>query len=572
VAGPTEPQAEPQAELQPLKPRPAPSWLTRRRERALVILLLLGQVLFYAAVAARQSPAGDERTHYLYAHRILFEGSFFRDDEAMFNSKMPVQVVNVLPQYLAERVKLWPFTLIPKAHGPVREKAPHLAYLFWARLAGICLVPGFALVFYLWARRLYGPLPGLILLALLALCPNLAAVWSLILADGQLAAAFLAALFFCSRYAARPSPGRLVAAGFFLGLAQLVKNTAVILALIVPLAWLLQAWPDIWDELKRGWYRSLAGRGVRALGVLGLWLVIGLIVLNTGFGWQGVGHTLARIEPISAPLRSLPPAIQNLPLPLPEEFVNGLDQVIFDDQNSMTIGLVYLDGLARHMGWSGYYFLGLLWKLPLGLLGLVGLALILRWRRVTTPDDAWLVVPVVAVLLRLSFTQTVQLGVKYVLVIVPFLLLFAGRALAYRPSKWAFPHKIVVAGLCLWIAVSSLGHFPDYLSYFNELTAPGETYLRLAAYDLSAGQGSARAERWAKSQTPPMAPDPAPLRPGRSLVSGGALLALHGEDRWRVLRESYRPVRTVAGEYFLFQAENVEPRQWTLKPGSGRDR
>ena len=536
----------------------------------MVAALLLAQVLFLAAVAARQSPAGDERTHYLYAHRILFSGSFFRDDEAMFNSKMPVQVVNVLPQYLAEKVGLWPFTLITRDGEPVRKGAPHLAYLFWARLAGICLVPGFGLVFYLWARRLYGPLPGLVLLTLLALSPNLTAVWSLILADGQLAAAFVAALYFCRRYVDRPTAGRLITAGFFLGLAQLVKNTAVILALIVPLAWLLQTWPGIRTEIRQGRYRDLAGRAGRALGVLGVWLTIGIIVLNTGFGWQGVGHNLAQTEPLSAPFRSLPPVLQNLPLPLPLEYVNGLDQVIFDDQNSMTIGLVYLDGLARHMGWSGYFLLGLLWKLPLALLHLVGLALILRWRRVTTPDDAWLVVPVVVVLLRLSFSQTVQLGIKYVLLVVPFLLLFSGRVLVHQPHKWVLAHKVAIAGLCLWMAVSSIGHFPNYLSYFNELTAPRDAYRRLAAYDLSAGQGAARAKKWAKSQTPPLSPDPVPLRTGPSLVSGGALLALHGEDRWRVLRESYRPLKAVAGEDFLFEAEEITPRRWTLRPDPGR--
>lgn len=551
-----------------IQPSPAPGWLSRRVEIALLVLLLAGQVIFLAAVAARQSPAGDERTYYLYAHRILFQGSFFRDDNAMFNSKMPGQTINVLPQYLGEKLKIWPFTLISRSVGPVEPKAPHQAYLFWARLAPIVLLAPLAgLLFYLWGRRLYGPLPGLTLLLILALSPNLTASLSLIISDGWMALGFMAALYFCRRYAARPSLGGLILAGVFLGLAQLIKNTAVLLALAVPLAWFLEAWPRTRAEIAQRRWRVLVRRGGGALGALAAMLLIGLAVINTGFGWQGFGADLADVQPVSAALRNLPSILQKIPLPLPLEFVNGVDQVLFDDQNSMTIGLVYFKGLARHMGWAGYYFQGLLWKLPLAMLHIFGLALLLRWRRFATPDDAWLVVPMVLVLLRLSFNNTVQLGIKYVLIILPFMILFSGRLFISFETKWATAQKLGKATLVAWLALSSLSSFPHYISYFNETVPPAEKYRYLAAYDLSAGQGWDEAERWAKNHYPGLTPNDPNPKPGPVLVSGGALLALHGEDRWRVLRESYRPVQNVAGEYFLFQADDLTARRWTFSPG-----
>ncbi len=556
--------------IEMIRPASPPGWLTRRTELALVAVLLIGQVVFLAGVAARQSPAGDERTYYLYAHQILFEGSFQRDDNAMFNSKMPGQVVNVLPQYLGEKLKIWPFTLISRSAGPVEPKAPHQAYLFWARFAPILLLtPGLALIFYLWARRLYGPLPGLILLFLLALSPNLAASLTLIISDGWLALGFVAALYFCRRYVAEPGPGRLILAGVMLGLCQLIKNTAVFLALAAPLAWFLETWPQTRERIGQGRWGEIFRRTAKAAGVLTLWLVIGLAVINTGFGWQGFGASLAQVDPVSAPLRNLPGFLLNLPLPLPLEFANGLDQVIFDDQNSMTIGLVYLKGLARHMGWAGYYFQGLLWKLPLALLILFGLALFLRWRRKATPDDAWLMAPLVVVLLRLSFSNTVQLGIKYVLVAVPLMILFSGRFFLASKSRWSFAHIFAMVLLPLWLAFSTLSSFPHYISYFNETVRPTAKYKYLAAYDLSAGQGWDEAERWAEKHHPGLEPNGAP-GPGLNLVSGGALLALHGDDLWRVLRESYSPLRTVAGEYFLFQADDLTPRLWSLKPETDR--
>ena len=553
--------------MEMIRPASAPGWLSRKAELALVALLLIAQVVFLAKVAAHQSPAGDERTYYLYAHRILFEGSFHRDDNAMFNSKMPGQVVNVLPQYLGEKLKLWPFTLITRSAGPVEPKAPHQAYLFWARFAAILLLaPGLGLIFFLWARRLYGPLPGLLLLILLILSPNLTASLTLIISDGWLALGFVAALYFCRRYAAAPGWGRLVLAGIFLGLCQLIKNTAVLLALVVPLAWLLETWPRTREQVVQRRWKELAGRTAKTAGVLFLWLVIGLVVLNTGFGWQGFGASLAQVEPVSAPFRNLPGFVLNLPLPLPLEFLNGLDQIIFDDQNSMTIGLVYLNGLARHMGWAGYYFQGLLWKLPLALLILFGLALVMRWQRKATPDDAWLMVPLVVVLLRMSFSNTVQLGIKYVLVVVPLMILFSGRFFLVSKSRWALAHKYAMVLLPLWLAFSTLSSYPHYISYFNETVRPTAKYRYLAAYDLSAGQGWDEADRWAGEHHPELKPNNIPLKPGLILVSGGALLALHGDDHWRVLRESFTPLQNVAGEYFLFQADDLTPRQWRLKP------
>lgn len=536
-----------------------PAW-----ERLLVALLLAVQVALLAGVAARTSPAGDERTFYLYGHRILFEGSFYRDDDRMFNSKMPVQIIHVLPQFLAERVGLWPFTRL--ASGPVNPRQPHRAYLFWARLSGILLVPGFGLIFYLWARRLYGLWPALILLLWLALSPNLAAHLSLIVTDGLTVAVLFAALYFCRLYVLKPSAGRLVAAGVFLGLALLVKNSALLLAPIVILAWLLERWPRVWRRLKAGLFKEVASAGLRSSGVLIAWLAIALVVLNTGFGWQGFGASVESIGPESAAFRRLPDSLQSLPLPLPHEFLNGLDQVIFDDNNSETGGLIYFLGRGNHLGWAAYYPVALLLKLPLALLILLGLAIWLRWRGQDTPDDAWLMVPVVIILLNMCFRTTTHIGIKYVLPIVPLLLLFSGRVLAHRPSKWAFHQYLGKGVLVAWLVFSSLGHFPHYIPYFNELVDPRQAYQYLAKYDLDAGQAQDEALEWAKNQNPPVAVAPCPPPPGPVLVAANDLLGLHGQDCWRVLRESYQARECVAGAYFLFEVDDPSPRRWRLKP------
>lgn len=539
-------------------------------EAALVGLILVIQLIFLGLVADRQSPAGDERTFYLYGHRILYEGSYFRDDERMFNSKMPLQAIHALPQYLGEKVGLWPFNLLPEKVGRVNPKAPHRAYLWWARMAGAILVPVYSLVFYLWARRLYGQLPAICLLLFFGLSPNLTATWTLIVNDGMLVGFCLIALYLCRRYVAAPSAGRLIAAGVALGAAQLVKNTAVLLAIMVPAAWFLEKWPRIWAVIAGKNWGELARRSLKAGGVLAAWMAIGLMVINTGFGWQGFGATLAETKPVSSVFRDLHPALLAIPWPLPLEYLNGLDQLIFDDQNSLTIGRVYFNGLANHMGWVGYYPLGLLWKLPLPVLILFGLAVALKWMRRSTPDDAWLIAPMVILLLRMSFSNTVQLGIKYVLLAVPLMLLFSGRVLTSLGEYRAKAQISTTVPLLLWMVLTVTASYPHYISYFNDLISPEAKYRHLSLYDLSVGQGTDEAYEWAKTQKKEIAFRPPEPKPGQILVSAGDLLALHGPDHWRVLRESHRPLRTVAGEFLLFEADRVEPRQWTVVPEASR--
>ena len=541
----------------------------KKYEAGLVALVLVAQLGLLIFAARANDSVADERSTYLYGQRILNEDRFDRarnDRTRIFNSKMPVAALAALPQYLAEQAEVWPFTRLKSLVGPVNPRHPHMAYKFWSRLAVLSLAPLLGLIGYLWSRRLYGRGPALAVLLLLVLSPNLSAFLGLILNDGPAIIAFFGAIYLFRRFVLAPSPGRLLGAGVGLGLALLTKNSTVMIPPLVCLAWGLEKWPDIRALLAgRDWTGLAKGARFGLIALVG-WLITAGLVLNIGFGWQGFGHTLAEIKPQSAALRHLPPALKALPLPLPRAFTVGLDMIRYDDQNAETNSMIYFDGLRRHFSPPQYFAVGLGLKLPLAVLILLGWALVRKWNRNSTPDDAWLIVPAVVLGLQISFGMGLVIGTKYILPIVPFLLVFCGRLFVGPLPKFK---AIALIGLIAWTGLSTLSQYPNYLAHFNELTPSNRVYRRLANFDLDVGQAYTRAERWSRDRRVSLVAADPPETTGPTLIKGNLLLGNWIYDLARVMRECYQPSERVVGSYFLFDRFDNRPRQWrTAGPGS----
>ena len=538
---------------------------SRRVEALLVALVLLGQVVFLASVAARIDPSGDERSFYLYGWRVLFQGRFDRDDARIFNSKLPANAIAVLPQYLGEKVKLWPFTRLAEEIGPVSAHHSQAAYYFWARLSVILFISGTGTVLYLWARRLYGPAVALIVLLLYVLTPTINGFNVLVSPDGLTVAAFLLAVHACRVCVLRPGGIRLLWAGTTLGLALLVKHSAVLLGPAVVLAWAMEKSPATLAAIQARRWRELAGKSARAAAMVATWAAVALLVLNAGFGFQGFGATVERIGPESAAMLWLPGPLKRLPLPVPEEFLNGLDQVIYDDQNAQGRGLIMFNGLMNRMGSAWYQPEALALKTPIPIILIFIAAAWLKWRRQSTPDDAWLVVPAVIIILNMCLRTTANTGVKYILPAMPFMFIFAGRAVSWAMRSIRPWPAMALAAATAWLVLADFTAFPNYQAYFNEIVPRNQTYFYLCQHDIDAGQARSLAKRWLAEQPDKVSFDSCGWLSGRVLVGAHALQGVDGEDCWRQLRESHRPSAVVADSYFLFDVDRREPRRWLAK-------
>jgi 4-amino-4-deoxy-L-arabinose transferase-like glycosyltransferase len=413
--------------------------------------------------------------------------------------------------------------------------ARYFALFDRARLMIVALsVAGLWLVFA-WARALWGAPGGLLAAALWTFEPNLIAHGGLVTTDMAATVTIFGAVFAFWRWLERRSALRAAVAGLALGLALLAKFSALLLLPLLTLLALLRAV----SGPAEGEASPARGRG----GTRGAWLLIpllALLVLNAGYGFEGTGRRLGTFPFLSTTLTkprlggSPPPRSpyafyqmiyaqrQNrfegtwpgvLPMPVPEQFLLGLDEQRFESHTGLPGGgyAVALRGTIRREGWWWYYLYALAVKTPVALWFAGGIAiaaaLLHPAARRRFADEAFWILPAAAILLTMSLMTGLDLGVRYVLPMLPFLfvgmartgvLLGAGASAAIRRAA-----VIAVAASVVWLAGATLLVHPDELAYFNEVAGgPSQGYRHLLDSNLDWGQGLLELRRWRESRPP----------------------------------------------------------------------
>jgi hypothetical protein len=205
----------------------------------------------------------------------------------------------------------------------------------------------------------------------------------------------------------------------------------------------------------------------------------------------------------------------------------------------------------------------LLLKTPLAVFALAGIAL---FRLPNARALASLVVPPLVVVGFFSVAVQPQLGIRYILPALPFLHLLAGHAVHGR-GGW---RGRLVPLLLMWQALSTLSYHPHYVAYFNELIGRRVNAYRWLADSNLDWEDHAWFVRRFLARHPEMnvAVDPDGPRAGYVLVGANDLVGIFDPERYRWLREGFRPVGHVAYSHLLF---HVPPeRVPTPSPANGR--
>jgi hypothetical protein len=318
-------------------------------------------------------------------------------------------------------------------------------------------------------------------------------------------------------------PGWLTAAwvGCLLGLAVLSKFTFLVLYPIVVLTWAF------------AWCRpggSAESPGPVRWRHLILALSVSVLALNTGYAYRGTGRPLGSFNFRCQALRDFAGApwvhgtwVERLPVPVPEEFIRGLDQQK-DRAEHGAPG--YLNQHWRQGGWWYFYVYALALKVPLGTWALGGLALacalVSRRSRARALDEWLLWAPSLAVVVLLSTQMRDQFAaVRYVLPALPLLFIAVSRvgllvgdawAMLRRASACARPLPVfsaagfVVAAL-VWNGVSVVRVHPHYMAYLHELAGgPDRGWRHLIDANSDWGQDLLFVKHWLEDH-----PDARPL-------------------------------------------------------------
>ena len=398
----------------------------------------------------------------------------------------------------------------------------HILYVkgaYWRdlTLARLGMLPFLALlliVTWLWARRLL-PSEGAALLAvaLLVSVPPVLGHAALASLDVAAAATTLLALYALQCWISSARGGTATLFGLAAGVAVVTKFSSVpfIGVSLIALALTHAAAagrggpaapgaPPVPPPADPPWRTRAAGLALAALaGLVPVWLAYGPRAADPAgvalrFNWA-VSYLLQQHG--ASHLFGVLFAHLWLPREL-KDLVNGMVAVKAHNDSGH---LSYLLGRVRLTGWWYFYLVALAVKTPIpllvaGPLGMVWLA-VGGWRR----RDSWALAPlavVVAILVFASAVSRINIGIRHILIVYPFMALGAAfltvrvwQALQHLRNLRLIATAALLAALTwelspLWTA------WPDYLPYFNEAVARPERVL--VDSDLDWGQDLHRLE------------------------------------------------------------------------------
>ncbi len=352
-----------------------------------------------------------------------------------------------------------------------------------ARMACMVFTLLLGLLLHLATYEMFGETAALVALALFVFDPNFLAHGTLVTTDVCSALCFFAVIYAFYRFCRVPGWQRLLATGVAVGLASVAKFTGVFL---LPMLLLLVLAEALCLRSPR-----LLARRLAALVAINL---CGWVILWSFYGFRYAAAPGGRsLQPALAPyLQSMPGRAESRGLQLvahihllPEAYIWGLANTTITayEDTSYFFGKVY-----RHGTWL--YFpaaFAIKSTLPLLLLLLAAPLLIRRSRALQRRAFLFLLVPV-ATYFAIVMASSMDIGVRHLLPVYPFLYVIAGStaaALVRRRGAW----RVAVVCLVAWQGVTCLRAAPSYMAYGNEAWGgPSQVHRYLSDANVDWGQ------------------------------------------------------------------------------------
>lgn len=377
----------------------------------------------------------------------------------------------------------------------VQNDADRLLYRarFMIVLLGVLL----GVLVYAWILEWIGFVPAVVALAMIAFEPNIGAHFSIVSTDAGLAVFAVGALYFLWRVCRTCSPLNIAGLCLFCALSIASKYSAVLLYPIVIGLLVLSVYP----------FRRITS--ARAATVVALLLTSSYVGLWASYGfhyspsanaeWQYSLHSNPYLAERVPSLAAVTGAVDAAHL-LPNVFSEGF----FIGQAKAQQRRAFLMGSFSETGWWYFFPVAVLIKTPMSLLllSVVGFVSLLRVSSTTsnleprtssldprpsaldprpsTPEMvAFLMIPILGFLLP-PMVSHLNIGLRHVLPIYPFLIMLAAFAVARLIDTPRRSGRIVAGAAALVWLVEFGRAYPHPLAFFNTLVggpAQGARYL-----------------------------------------------------------------------------------------------
>jgi len=311
-------------------------------------------------------------------------------------------------------------------------------------------------------------------------------------ADVAACAGYLAATYYGLRWLMLGGLGRAAVMGIGVSAAIAAKFSCIFVVPAIVLLMIVQpllAYKSELPKTLRAYFRRWPPvRQMAAAAVVAFVTLWGTYFFNVDRMSNQTMFTDARSAFLHIPLR-----VRNADVPMPS-FELGMMKLIAHSKGNRG----YLNGRFSDIGWWYYFPEALALKEPIALLaGLLAAGLLLfmpayrgDWWRIA----AILIPP--AVLLAAAMTSRIDIGIRHVLPVLPFLYLFVCIQLTRAGVKGMAFLAVLIATAIIesaWIA-------PDYLEFYNLIAGgPGQGAKYLIDSNIDFGQDIARLAEWLHS-------------------------------------------------------------------------
>jgi hypothetical protein len=167
-------------------------------------------------------------------------------------------------------------------------------------------------------------------------------------------------------------------------------------------------------------------------------------------------------------------------------------------------------------------------------------------------DEIFLLVPIVFFVIYLNFFFNIQVGIRHLIIIFPLIYIFTG--VFFRNwSRFSYKFKTVIVLLCLYLVISVISYYPDFIAYFNELTPDRkQSYKILSDSNLDWAQDGKKLQEYL-SKNPDAVFNPDRPITGKVIVSVNYLTGVFGRERYRWLRDNFEPKDRVGYSFLVYE-------------------
>lgn len=426
---------------------------------AALLTVLFAQLL---AVNVRTSMSWDEGHHLFDGYTILKHHDFDLNPEVPPLAKV-VAALPVVGMRLYEPVQQGRSSQL-EAFVDGRDflfKNDANALLLRGRMMISVFALILALLVFLAGQEMFDTTTGFLALGLLVFDPTLLAHGALVTTDVTITCLVFAAVYAWYRYRLRPSVGKLLLTGVLVGLGLATKFTGLFLVPVLGLMVVVE-----WVEGRNA--RLAARRCLELVAVV----CVAYVVLWSCYGFRYAARPVGLMQnpTLANYLQEYAQVANPKPLEvlarthvLPEAYIWGLANTKLTEERDIS----YLFGRLRRHGTWLYFPAAIAIKSTLSFLALLVLAGFV-WFRERAIRWRWLLLMVpVVVFLGLAMHSDMNIGVRHILPIYPFLYLVGASALSVmigRDKRWV----AAAVAVLVFQAVTSLRTFPGYIAYANE--------------------------------------------------------------------------------------------------------